>query len=199
VRSVAPARPDARSAGARAGLIAVGLTSAVVLRESIGGSDPASSTLAAVVFATALAAVAIAAGVRGRLPAPRAVAIGLIGGGVLVGGSLLGRPVLAVHMSGTAAQLLAWSPLVAAIAVAEEALLRGALFGAVEARWGTVAALGLTTAAFALMHLPLYGLAAMPLDIAVGLWLGGLRILTGGVAAPAAAHVVADLAAGWLW
>lgn len=112
--------------------------------------------------------------------------------------SLLGRPVLALHPLGSLVQLLVWSPLVTAIAVAEEAVLRGALFSSVESRLGTAAALMLTSVAFALMHLPLYGLAALPLDLAAGLWLGGLRILTGGIAAPAAAHALADLAAGWL-
>jgi membrane protease YdiL (CAAX protease family) len=51
---------------------------------------------------------------------------------------------------------------------------------------------------FALIHLPLYGVGALPLDLAVGLLLGGLRIISGGVLAPAIAHVIADLAGGWL-
>jgi hypothetical protein len=38
----------------------------------------------------------------------------------------------------------------------------------------------------------------LPLDLAVGLLLGGLRIVSGGVLAPAVAHVVADLVGGWL-
>jgi hypothetical protein len=45
---------------------------------------------------------------------------------------------------------------------------------------------------------PLYGWGAVPLDLAVGVWLGGLRLVTGGWAAPAVAHTFADLAAGWL-
>jgi hypothetical protein len=48
------------------------------------------------------------------------------------------------------------------------------------------------------MHVPLYGVGALPLDLAVGLLLGGLRIVSGSVLAPAIAHVLADIAGGWL-
>jgi hypothetical protein len=44
----------------------------------------------------------------------------------------------------------------------------------------------------------MYGWTAVPLDLAVGVWLGGLRLATGGVAAPATAHALADLAYWWL-
>jgi hypothetical protein len=43
-----------------------------------------------------------------------------------------------------------------------------------------------------------YGWAVVPLDIAVGVWLGTLRAVTGTVAAPAIAHSLADLAGWWL-
>ena len=47
-------------------------------------------------------------------------------------------------------------------------------------------------AVFALIHLPRYGVTAMPLDFSVGLALGGLRALTGRVMPGAIAHVMAD-------
>ena len=56
----------------------------------------------------------------------------------------------------------------------------------------------MTAVLFALMHVPLYGWHVVPLDLGVGLWLAGLRLATGGVAAPAIAHTVADLATWWL-
>ena len=84
------------------------------------------------------------------------------------------------------------------IAVAEEALLRGVLIDAVSPWAGDLVAVGIAAVAFGLLHVPLYGWQAVPLDVAVGVWLGGLRLATGGVAAPAAAHAVADLAAWWL-
>ena len=49
---------------------------------------------------------------------------------------------------------------------------------------------------FALLHVPLYGWHVVPLDLAVGLVLGGLRHGTGTAAAPAVTHVGADLV-GW--
>jgi membrane protease YdiL (CAAX protease family) len=87
---------------------------------------------------------------------------------------------------------------VALVAVAEEVALRGALFNAVRSSWGDGAALAVTTILFAAMHVPLYGIGSLPLDLAAGMLLGGLRIVSGGVLAPAVAHVVADLAGGWL-
>jgi membrane protease YdiL (CAAX protease family) len=51
-------------------------------------------------------------------------------------------------------------------------------------------------AAFALLHVPLYGWRALPLDLAVGVVLGLLRRRAGSATAPAIAHAAADLA-GW--
>lgn len=110
-----------------------------------------------------------------------------IGGSTIVPG--LGRP---------AAPFLPWVVITVVVASAEEALLRGRLFDAVHRAGGVLAALLLTTLAFALMHVPLYGWHVVPLDIAVGLALGGLRLATRGIVAPAAAHTVADLASWWL-
>ena len=36
------------------------------------------------------------------------------------------------------------------------------------------------------------------LDLAVGVWLGALRAVSGSVAVPAIAHTLADLAGWWL-
>ena len=77
-------------------------------------------------------------------------------------------------------------------------MLRGVLFDRLERVAGLAAAIALTTLAFALMHVPLYGWHVVPLDLAVGLVLAGLRIWTRGLAAPVAAHAVADLATWWL-
>ena len=54
------------------------------------------------------------------------------------------------------------------------------------------------TVAFALLHVPLNGWHVVPLDLAVGLGLGGLRVATRSVVAPAAAHAIADLATWWV-
>jgi hypothetical protein len=91
-----------------------------------------------------------------------------------------------------------WAFFVVIVAVAEEALLRGSMFRAIEQRSGVVAAIAVTSVAFGLLHAPVYGWGVVPLDIAVGVWLGTLRAVTGTVAAPAIAHAVADLAGWWL-
>jgi membrane protease YdiL (CAAX protease family) len=61
-----------------------------------------------------------------------------------------------------------------------------------------VLAVAVPSLAFALMHVPLYGWQVVPLDLGVGVWLGGLRLATGGVAAPAMAHGLADLSTWWI-
>lgn len=163
------------------------------------GADP---LLVGAAFGLALMAVALHGVARPRLPKARSVAIGIaVGLGLacitlaassVVGpgaGTLLGRP---------AAPFLPWAAFTIGVATAEEAILRGRLFDGVRRVGGVVPALLITTLAFALMHVPLYGWHVVPLDLAVGLTLGGLRLATGGIAAPAAAHAVADLATWWL-
>jgi membrane protease YdiL (CAAX protease family) len=163
------------------------------------GMDPLTVGAA---FGLALGGAAL---VRARRPAPpaaRSVAIGVaVGVGLalitiaassvagLGVGTLLGRP---------AAPFLPWAAITIVVATAEEALLRGRLFAAVQRAGGMLPALLVSTVAFALMHVPLYGWHVVPLDLAVGLALGGLRLATGGIAAPAAAHTIADLATWWL-
>ena len=72
------------------------------------------------------------------------------------------------------------------------------LFDRVRASGGLVLAIALTTVTFALIHVPLYGWHVVPLDVAVGLGLAGLRLATQTVIGPAVAHAVADLATWWL-
>src|SRR5215218_5401570 len=119
------------------------------------------------------------------------VALTVLGGEL--GGSLLppglGRP---------AAPFAPWALVTLVVAIAEEGVLRGVLFDRVRDAGGLGLAVVLTSVAFALLHVPLYGWHVVPLDLAVGLLLAGLRLGTGGIAAPAAAHAVADLATWWL-
>jgi membrane protease YdiL (CAAX protease family) len=91
-----------------------------------------------------------------------------------------------------------WALITLLVAAGEEAVLRGVLLDRLERVAGLIPAIALTTIAFALIHVPLYGWHVVPLDLAVGLVLAGLRISTSGLAAPIAAHAVADLATWWL-
>ncbi len=153
---------------------------------------------AGAVFAAALLGLALGAGWRAGRPSLVAICIGVGGGLVLVATWLSSRTGAAVDLAPVNAAIAVWTPVVVLIAIAEEVVLRGVLFNAARAWGGDRWALALTTILFAAMHLPLYGVGALPLDLAVGLLLGGLRIVSGGVLAPAIAHVIADLAGGWL-
>jgi membrane protease YdiL (CAAX protease family) len=129
----------------------------------------------------------------GKVPAVTGMLAGLAVGAVLlapvVSGPLTARPVGAFW---------SWAAVAAIVATLEETSIRGVLYRRWASEAGTVAAIVVGAAVFALIHLPRYGLAAMPLDAAVGLALGGLRALTGRVLPCAVAHTVADWGA-WFW
>jgi membrane protease YdiL (CAAX protease family) len=91
-----------------------------------------------------------------------------------------------------------WAAIAALIATLEETSIRGVLYQRWAGEAGTFAAIVIGAIVFALIHLPRYGIGAMPLDAAVGLALGGLRALTGRVFPCAIAHTVADWGA-WFW
>lgn len=131
-----------------------------------------------------------------------AIAAGAAFGLALVGIALLG-PALAssVTVPGLgrpAAPFMPWVAVTLVVASAEEVLLRGVLLDRVRHASGLGGAVVLTSAVFALMHVPLYGWHVVPLDFAVGLGLAGLRLTTRSIVAPVAAHSVADLATWWL-
>ena len=170
-------------------------------------------------FGLALGGLALAGGARRRPqlppgPASRAVATAraaatvratAIGAGfglalvaIVIAGAEIAGSQLVPGLGRPAADLASWAAITVVVACAEEALLRGRLFDAIRRAGGVVPAVLVTTSAFALMHVPLYGWHVVPLDFAVGLAFAGLRLATGSVAAPAAAHSVADLATWWL-
>ena len=134
---------------------------------------------------------------RGRRLGPEAAA-GLAGGTALLALALATRwpgPWLPFN---PAPSFVPWAVVTILVATAEEVVLRGALFGALVDGAGWVAALVGTSILFAVLHVPLYGWHVVPLDLGVGLLLGGLRLLTGGTIAPSVAHVFADLATWWI-
>jgi membrane protease YdiL (CAAX protease family) len=109
---------------------------------------------------------------------------------------LIGRDQLPVLRP--AVPFIPWLAVTGLVATAEEVALRGALFDVTERMGGPATAILVTSLAFAIMHVPLYGPHVLLLDLGVGLALGGLRLWSGGVTAPAAAHVVADAATWWI-
>ena len=193
-------RANSGSPNVRPALLTAGIATACALRVAAGGAVPAASYPAALVFSGALLALSVGAG--WRLTAdrrwPRAVVVGIAGAELLVAAWATAAPHIPLAAAQHLGPLLVWTPLVALVAVAEEIALRGALFGALLEAAGAPMAVAMTSIVFALMHVPLYGWGAVPRDLAVGVLLGGLRLLSGGVTAPAIAHVLADLAGGWL-
>ena len=123
----------------------------------------------------------------------RSIVAGLMVGAILLApvasGPLSGRPL---------SEFLPWAAIAAIVATLEETSIRGVLYRRWAGEAGTLAAIVIGATVFALIHLPRYGLGAMPLDAAVGLALGGLRALTGRVLPCAVAHTVADWGA-WFW
>ncbi len=86
------------------------------------------------------------------------------------------------------------SALVASVAaaVAEELFFRKLLYGWL-ARWGTWVAICGTAAAFAAVHVPAYGVAALPVDLAAGVLFGWQRWVARGWVVPGLTHVSANL------
>ena len=77
-------------------------------------------------------------------------------------------------------------------AVAEELFFRRLMYGWLL-RAGTGAAVLGTAAAFAVVHVPVYGVAILPIDLAAGLLFGWQRWATGSWSASAVTHVAANL------
>lgn len=175
----------------RAAALVVGFAVALGLRVVAGGDDVARSKPAGLLFAACLLVLVIAAGTR--VPVDRrALALGVLGIAVVCLPVGFGHLLALRPLHGTDG-FLPWALAVTVVAAAEELFLRGALFDAVGRPWAAVA---LGAVLFALLHVPLYGWHVVPLDLAVGLVLGGLRLETGTPAAPVVTHVGADLV-GW--
>jgi len=163
-------------------------------------------------LAVALGCAALAA--RGS-PGPGAlaatVAVGVIGGLVPVPDGATGRPWASRWLGALALGVAAFAigrlirPTVAAspvtafavtanllAAVSEELFFRRLMY-AWLARWGPALAVGGTAVAFAVVHLPAYGILALPIDVAAGALFGWQRWVSGGWSASAVTHAVANL------
>jgi membrane protease YdiL (CAAX protease family) len=197
-RGASPAASLARPVAAGAALGAVVVARWAASRLAL--VDPV--TLGAL-FGLLLLAIAALAGWRPRRvtspgQAAAAASLGVAAGAILAMLSLVGPHPVSPASYAAGFPLLPWAAATALVAGAEEVVLRGALLDQLSRPLGVTAAVILTSALFAVMHVPVYGWQAAPLDLGVGLVLAGLRLVTGGIAAPAIAHVVADLAVVWL-
>jgi len=120
-----------------------------------------------------------------RLSPMVVLAVGLLGVGLAAG--VAGRP--AAAPLGAAAL-----PLSLFAALAEEALFRRAAYGWLDRYGSTVAIVG-SALLFAVIHVPLYGAAAFPVDLGAGLLLSWQRWASGTWTVPAATHAAANLIA----
>lgn len=189
------ANPKTRVLATQTLLLLAAFVVAVALRQLVGGFSTAQSASAGLIFAGCLLALSLAARTKFWITR-RALALGLLGSVILC------IPALVAHFAHPVIQtppgFLPWALVVGLVAAAEEYFLRGALYAAAKAWRGEPVAIILTAAAFAALHVPLYGWHVVPLDFAVGLWLGSLRAYSGTPATPAIAHILADWAAWWL-
>ncbi|MGZ8571695.1 MAG: CPBP family glutamic-type intramembrane protease, partial [Actinomycetota bacterium] len=102
--------------------------------------------------------------------------------------ALRAGPVVPVPWAGVAL------PIAVLAAVAEEALFRRVLHAALAPHGALVAIVG-GAMLFAAVHVPLYGWAALPVDLGAGVLLGWQRHAAGTWTAPAATHAFANVLA----
>jgi membrane protease YdiL (CAAX protease family) len=171
----------------------LGLSASLSLRIILGSPDAARSATAGLVFAICLVILSCAAGVHTKISV-KIVLAGFVGCAVLIIPAFLANS-SSLHPYGS---YFGWSLVVGVVAMAEEVFFRGALFEMARKTSGEFTAVLLAAAAFALMHVPIYGWHVLPLDFSVGLFLGCLRIISGSWIAPGVAHTGADLAGWWL-
>jgi membrane protease YdiL (CAAX protease family) len=105
-------------------------------------------------------------------------------GAVVVAADVAGSP---VPLPWSAATL----PLSLLAAVAEEALFRRLAYARLE-RFGAAVAIVGSAVLFGLVHVPAYGLTALPVDVGAGLLFGWQRWASGTWTVPAATHAVAN-------
>jgi membrane protease YdiL (CAAX protease family) len=179
-------------------VLAMAAAGALAIRVTVGGRPAGASIPAALLFSAALTTIAVAAGWRPQRPTLKSVVVGAVGALVLCGPPILAAAQGAEWGHGAASTFPSWAVVVAAVAITEEIMLRGVIHDAIARTSGAAAAISVTAVLFALMHVPLYGWTSFGLNLAVGGWLGVLRLVSGGVTAPAVAHTLADWAAWWL-
>lgn len=132
---------------------------------------------------------------------PRVLLLGLIAGSIAIAvptGLLIGLGDLSFVAAppGELMPTLLFSVAVLApAALTEELLLRGYPFTVLSEVWGWPVATGVTSIVFGMLHLSNPGLTPLPIAnvVAAGVFLAGVRVVTGSLAAAWAAHF------GWNW
>jgi membrane protease YdiL (CAAX protease family) len=164
------------------------LLSRLTLVPGASSTVPALALTFAALAATSLAAPRTPADETAALATWPVVVVGACAVAIAAFASTLPGPALPSR-PGTTVLVLA-----VAAAVAEEAFFRRLLYGRLL-RWGAAAAVAGSAVVFGLVHLPLHGTAALPVDLGAGLVLSWQRWASGGWAAPAATHALANVVA----
>jgi membrane protease YdiL (CAAX protease family) len=179
-------------------LLVAGLSSSLLLRVELAGAGGDAAVPAGLIFSLLLVAVAVASDWRPQAVGWRQVAVGLAGAAGLCLPALLRDGTSGTLAVASWQGFVPWAMPVSVVAASEEVLFRGALYDRVQQAAGDLPAIIVGALLFAATHVVLNGGHALVLDSCVGLWLGAVRMLSGGVAAPATAHLIADLSAWWL-
>ena len=169
-------------------LVLAGSFALLLARPALSATPSAPLVLILLYVATGSAAVVVdvdAGDAPAALAASTVLMLGLVGLGAVAWVS--GRPVP-----------IPWSPwapvLGVCAAVAEEALFRRLAYGRLL-RFGVPVAIVGSALTFALLHVPLYGVAVLPIDLGAGLLLSWQRWASGTWTVPAATHAAANLLA----
>lgn len=191
VVTTAPRRSFAGTHALSAGTTAVVVAGCVLLaaRAWLPPTDGVARPLTGIVLFGAILVASVAVREPRRRDAPISAPIALVVGFAGIGA--------AAALGGTPAGFpaAAWTlPLSVLAAIAEEALFRKVAYGAL-ARLGVPAAVIGSAVLFAIVHVPLYGVAVLPVDLGAGLVFGWQRWATGSWTVPAATHATANLVA----
>jgi membrane protease YdiL (CAAX protease family) len=185
--AVAAPRPAVAAPRVAVLVVAAGcaLLTARPLLLGVAGAGPA--PVLTVLFLALLAVSLLwpaTAGSRPGAPIPPVLALGIgafVVGRLLTAGSPPAPPATALVVG-----------LNTLAAVAEEAFFRRLVYGALLAGGPALALTG-SAVLFAAVHVTVYGLWVLPLDLAAGVLLGWQRRATGSWAVPAVTHAVANL------
>ena len=147
------------------------------------------ATVAAVLVVVAVGAIGALAplpardNIRpGRLSVPAVAALGVL---TFLVARIAARPLPAPLVPFTVAATIT-------AAVAEELFFRQLVYGWLASA-GEAPAIAGSAALFAVVHIPAYGMRALPIDLAAGVLFGWQRWATGGWIAPAVTHAAANI------
>ena len=181
----APVEQTADRAGAVAAVVVVAVGSILLALRPLSEvtADTRVVLFGATYLTVGIASMAVPVA-RDRPHLPPVMALGLGLAAILLAARVVGP---SVPSPWSAAAL----PLLLLAAVAEEALFRRVAYARLE-QLGAVVAIAGSALLFGLVHVPAYGIAALPVDVGAGLLLGWQRWASGTWTVPAATHAFAN-------